>query len=118
MKIFWLVAVVVFFPLVCPLVADDILITRLDLLGMKAVGDSIAVGRTLEGPEIKIAGKVYPKGITALAGSDLCFLRGAAARLQGAAGVVDTSPGGAMFKIYGDTKIHTDPLKVNDYINQ
>ncbi|MFA7174294.1 MAG: glycoside hydrolase family 2 TIM barrel-domain containing protein [Kiritimatiellia bacterium] len=105
MKIFWLVAVVVFFPLVCPLVADDILITRLDLLGMKAVGDSIAVGRTLEGPEIKIAGKVYPKGITALAGSDLCFLRGAAARLQGAAGVVDTSPGGAMFKIYGDTNV-------------
>ncbi len=90
---------------VCGLCAEDILITRLDLLKMKRESDSLAVGKTQGGAEIRIAGKVYPGGISALAGSDLFFLRGAAVRLKGAAGVVDTSRGGAMFRIYGDSKV-------------
>ncbi|MDD2599855.1 MAG: glycoside hydrolase family 2 TIM barrel-domain containing protein [Kiritimatiellae bacterium] len=103
MKYFWLVFT--FFSLLFPLMGEEILISQLDTLRMASAGDSIAVGRTLAGAEIKVAGRVYPEGVAALAGSDLCFLRGAAARLQGAVGVIDTSPGGAMFKIYGDANV-------------
>lgn len=105
MKYFWLIAVAVFSSLVCPMEAENILITRLDPQRMQAAGDLIAVGCTLDRTEIKIAGKLYSDAITVQAGSDLCFLRGVASRLQGAAGVINTSPGGAMFKIYGDTNV-------------
>ncbi|MDA3925805.1 MAG: DUF4981 domain-containing protein [Kiritimatiellae bacterium] len=89
----------------CNLRAEDIFITKLNSLKMMSPGDSIVVGKTQDGSDIKIAGKVYKGGISCLAGSDMYFLRGESVRLKGAVGVVDSSKGGAMFKIYGDSRV-------------